>query len=379
MKRGGPKPIALKRCKNVQVREITLRNAPNYTISMLGCENVEIEGVSIFNGFADGIDPDCSRNVRIANCYIESWDDCVCPKSSFGLGERHSTENITVTNCVLTTASAALKLGTESSGDFRNIAFSNCTIFGRPDKWQDRPMEGVALESVDGANIERVVISNIAMEGVRAPIFIRLGNRGRAQKVATPGTLQNVAISNITATGAEMTSSITGIAARLVKQVSLNNVRISATGNTRAVPIQVPEKIASYPEADMFGRLPAYGLFCRHVEDLRLSDVYLSTDIGDERPALVADDLSGFDLTGFRGQPPTGDQPVLHITNARHVFVHGCRALVGTGAFVRLGGDKTGKVQVLANDLSEAKVAFVLDDNVDKNALTESANALPEA
>src|SRR5215469_14803480 len=116
MKRGGPKPIALKRCKNVQVREITLRNAPNYTISMLGCENVEIEGVSIFNGFADGIDPDCSRNVRIANCYIESWDDCVCPKSSFGLGERHSTENITVTNCVLTTASAALKLGTESSG-----------------------------------------------------------------------------------------------------------------------------------------------------------------------------------------------------------------------------------------------------------------------
>src|SRR5439155_7272275 len=105
-----------------------------------------------------------------------------------------------------------------------------CTIFSQLDKWKKPPTSGVAIESVDGANIDRVVVSNIAMEGVRAPIFIRLGNRGRAQKTPTPGTLQNVSISNITATGATLASSITGIPNYPVRHVSINHVRITAAG-----------------------------------------------------------------------------------------------------------------------------------------------------
>jgi polygalacturonase len=377
-KRGGPKPIALKSCKEVQIRDITLKNAPNYTISMLGCEHVDIEGVTILNGFADGIDPDCSRDVRIANCYIESWDDCICPKTSFGLGERRSTENITVTNCVLTTASDAFKLGTESSGDFKNVALTNCTIFSQPDKWKDRPMSGVAIESVDGANIDRVVVSNIAMEGVRAPIFIRLGNRGRAQRVPTPGTLRNVSISNITATGATLASSITGIPGHPVRHVSLSHVRILAAESGLAKRFEIPEEIAKYPEANMFGELPAYGLFCRHAEDLSLCEVDLSTETRDERPALVADDVSGLDMTGFRAQPPSGDLPVVYLTNARRALIHGTRALTGTGTFLRLDGEKTERVHALGNDFSDARRAFFLNDDVSKDALVERANILPE-
>ena len=377
LKRGGPKPIALKSCRKVQIRDITLQNAPNYTISMLGCEYVDIDGVTIFNGFADGIDPDCSRNVRIANCYVESWDDCICPKTSLGLGERRSTENITVTNCVLTTASDAFKLGTESSGDFKNIALTNCTVFSQPDKWKHRATAGVAIESVDGANIDRVVVSNVAMEGVRAPIFIRLGNRGRAQKIPTPGTLQNISISNITATGATLTSSITGIPDHSVRHVSLSQVHIAAAGGGLAKRFEIPEETTKYPEADMFDELPAYGLFCRHTEDLTLCEVHLSTEIHDERPALVADDVSGLDLTGFRGHPPSGDQPVVYMTNARRVLVQGSRALPGTGVFLRLDGEKTKRVHALANDFSEARLAFVLNDEVSKDALIEIANVVP--
>ena len=376
-KRGGPKPIALKNCRQVQIRDITLRNAPNYTISMLGCEYVDIDGVTIFNGFADGIDPDCSRNVRIANCYIESWDDCICPKTSFGLGERRSTENITITNCVLSTASDAFKLGTESSGDFKNIAFTNCTVCSQPNKWKRRPTAGVAIESVDGANIDRVVVSNVAMEGVRAPIFIRLGNRGRAQQVATPGTLQNVSISNIVATGAELASSITGIPDHPVRHVSLSHIRITASGSGLVKHFEVPEEIAKYPEADMFGELPAYGLFCRHTEDLTLSEVHLSTEILDERPALVANDVSDLDLTDFRGQPPSGDRPVVYLNNTRRVLIQGARALTGTGTFLRLAGEKTETVRALGNDFSEARPAFVLNDEVSKDALIGKANILP--
>jgi polygalacturonase len=275
--RGGPKPIALKKCRLISIRGITLRNAPNYNISLLGCDYIDIEGVTILNGFADGIDPDCSQFVRIANCYIETWDDAIVPKTSPSLGYLRPTENVTVTNCVLTTACYALKLGTESSGDFKNIAFSNCTVFSRRDKWKREPLGGLAIESVDGGNVDRVVVSNIAMHDVRAPIFIRLGERGRGQQTAKPGTLQNVSISNICATGASLASSITGVPGGNLGPVWLQDVHISVVGKGSAVPSErdIPENVSGYPEVDMFGELPCYGLYCRHVNGLALDRVDL--------------------------------------------------------------------------------------------------------
>ena len=172
---------------------------------------MNIEGVTILNGYADGIDPDCCHHVRIANCYVEAFDDAIVPKASFALGYRRSTEHVTVTNCVLTTGCNCFKLGTESSGDFKNITVSNCAMFARPDLWKRKPTSGVALEMVDGASVERIAVSNIVMADIESPIFIRLGNRGRAQAVPKPEHLEDISISDIVATGAERASSITGI------------------------------------------------------------------------------------------------------------------------------------------------------------------------
>src|SRR5215472_5539978 len=74
-KRGGPKPVALRNSQHLTIRGVTIRNAPSYAVSFLGCDYVDIDGVTILNGYADGIDPDCSRFVRIANCFVESYDD----------------------------------------------------------------------------------------------------------------------------------------------------------------------------------------------------------------------------------------------------------------------------------------------------------------
>ena len=380
-KRGGPKPIALKRCRQVQIRDITLKNAPNYTISMLGCDYVDIEGVTIFNGYADGIDPDCSHNVRIANCYIETWDDCICPKTSYALGERRSTENVTVTNCVLTTASDALKLGTESSGDFKNIAFTNCTVFAQADKWKKNPTSGIAIESVDGANVDRVVVSNIAMEGVVAPIFIRLGNRGRAQTVPTPGTLANVSVSNIVATGAKLACSITGIPGHPVKHVTLSHIRISEVGGGKAERVgrEIPEFVASYPEADMFGELPALGVFCRHADHLILDRLEFSAENPDPRPALIVEHVDDLDVSGLRADPTSGSEPVVSLRNVSRAFVQGARAAPGTNTFLRLSGEQTGKVQAVGNDLSEATSAFEIGKEVREGMFAETANLLPMA
>lgn len=276
-RRGGPKNIAFKRCRHIDIKGVRVINCPNYPISLLGCDYVNIDGVTIQNGFADGVDPDCCRNVRISNCQIECYDDPIVPKASFALGERRSCENIAVTNCVLSTNCNALKLGTESGGDFKRIAFSNCVVTGR----NGVPASGgIALESVDGSNIDGVVVSNITMKDVRVPIFIRLANRGRDMHTPVPGSLRNVCIDNVTAADASFPCSITGIPGHPVEGVTISNIRITYAGGIPITPEgeDVPELEKKYPDPDMFGMLPAYALYCRHVRDLSMARVRFGAD-----------------------------------------------------------------------------------------------------
>lgn len=377
-RRGGPKPIAFKNCRHVAIRDITLQNSPNYNISLLGCDYVNVDGVTILNGYCDGIDPDCCRHVRIANCFVESWDDAICPKASFALGYRRSTENVTVTNCVLTTACNAIKLGTESSGDFKNIAISNCAIFARSDLWQRPPTSGVSIEMVDGGSIERIAISNLLMADVRAPIFVRLGNRGRAQKVPTPEILEHISLADICATGASLASSITGIPGYPVRRITLRNVRLAARGGGAAdlAPKEVPELEGKYPEAGMFGELPAYGLFCRHVEDLVLDNVDFHLEQPDGRPALLMHQCSQIDLRAVLADPPAGQEPVIWLRQVRDCLAQGLRARPGTKTYFKLSGAQTAGIRSVGSDFSEAQQAVLLDKEVGKDVWQQAGNLL---
>jgi polygalacturonase len=190
--RGGPKLVALRRCRGIQIRDLTLMNAPNYNVSLLDCERVDIVGVTILNGHSDGIDPDCCRHVRISHCYIESRDDAVAVKASLSLGVRRGSEDIEVTRCHLVTMHNGLKLGTESTGDFKRIVFSHCAVRGRPHPWQGQLSSGVSLVTVDGGHVQDVRVSDVRMVNVRTPLFIRAGGRGGSQPEPAGGTLSNV-------------------------------------------------------------------------------------------------------------------------------------------------------------------------------------------
>jgi polygalacturonase len=310
-RRGGPKTIALKRSQHIAIRGVTVMNSPNYSISMWGCDWVDIDGVTILNGYSDGIDPDSSKHVRIANCYIDSYDDAICPKAS-PLPERRAVENLVVTNCVLRTNCSNFKFGTESSGDFRNVTVSNCVMV--PRERGRKPLSGISLESVDGANIDGVTISNITMEGVEAPIFIRLGNRGRGLDPPVPGSVQNVSISAVNARGSRMASSITGLPGHLVRHVSLDNISQVMDGGFGGSPnYDVPEHAAKYPEGNMFGTLPAYSLYGRHVDDLTITNFRTRTVADDRRSPLVFDDVKNLELVGIRAQAAADVKTVVHV------------------------------------------------------------------
>ena len=354
-KRGGPKPIALKRCKHVTIKDITIRNAPNYAISMLGTDYVNIDGVNIFNGYCDGIDPDSCRHVRIANCQIETWDDAIVPKASFSLGVRRAVEYLTVTNCILATNCNAFKLGTESGGGFKYITVSNCVMYnrstGRP------PISGIAIESVDGGDIDGVTISNISMTNVRTPIFVRLGNRGRDMEKPIPGTLRNVFISNIVATGANQACPIVGIPDHHIENITLNNIQITCAGGGAVdqTHIIVPEHESKYPEATMFGTLPSYGWYCRHVKGLKLQDINLTLQSPDYRHALFCEDVSRVIIDSFDTHQPKGAESVIRFQGVKDAMISRCMSSEKISDFIRVTDDGMKEIRFVGNDFQRSK------------------------
>jgi polygalacturonase len=350
-KRGGPKPIALKRCRHATIKDITIRNAPNYAISLLGTDYVNIDGVNILNGYCDGIDPDSCRHVRVANCQIDTWDDAIVPKASFSLGVRRAVEYLTVSNCILATNCSAFKLGTESGGGFRGIAVNNCVLHdrttGRP------PISGIALESVDGGDIEAVTISNISMVNVRAPIFLRLGNRGRDMETPVAGTLRHVVLSNIVATGAQQACAIAGLPGHMIQDITLDNIQVSFAGGgtVEQTSVSVPEEERKYPEATMFGVLPSYGLYCRHVEGLRLRNILLTLQTPDYRHALVCDDVARVVIDSLEADRSPGAEAALRFRGVRKALIANCLRPEPISGFLKVMDDGSKEIRFTGNDI----------------------------
>jgi Pectate lyase superfamily protein/Glycosyl hydrolases family 28 len=373
--RGGPKPIALKQCRHITIRDLILQNAANYNISLLGCDHVDIRGVAIWNGYSDGIDPDCCRHVRITGCRVESRDDAIVLKASLALGVRRSTEDVVVTDCDLVNIRNGLKIGTESSGAFKNIVFQNCTLSGRPeirlpppfDMWPF-PSAGVSIQNVDGGRLEQVVVSGITMRNVRAPLFVRLGERGWGQAVPEAGELTNITISDLVATGAEWTSSITGVPGHDVSGIALRNIRISGKGGGGAglVSRPVPQRKREYPDATRFRDLPAYGLYCRHVTQLRVEQTTLSVDTPDSRPALVLDDVREATVKSLTATAPSGAAPVAWLRSAQDCLLEGVRS-PQAHTLARLSGVETARV-LIATDTGTAQ-RIAVDPDVHPFAL----------
>jgi len=317
-------------------------------VSLLGCDDVEVVNVTIKNGYSDGIDPDCCKNVLIAGCRIESRDDAIVLKTSLALGRRRPTEDVTVTGCHLSTHHNALKLGTESSGDFRDIVFRDCTIVGRRHPWKGDLSSGIALETVDGAVLERVVVSGIRMDNVRAPIFVRLGQRGRGQTVPAAGRLTDVSISSVVAIGAKLASSITANAGHAVRGISLTDIRITSLGggSSELASRPVPEHARRYPDAFMYHELPAHGLYCRRVAGLRLRGIDLGLEQADPRPAVLLDDVRDADVSEVRVMgPPHGPDGWKH-PGGEGAPTGGHGVDTSNGAVVRITGRGSARIRL---------------------------------
>lgn len=350
-----PSPmLEFARCRNVRVREVTLRNSSGWTLRPVACETVTIEGVRIRNPNTgpntDGLDITASRNVFVSNCDIATGDDAVCLKSENPYGDVLATKNIVVTNCVLTTSCNGFKMGTATHGTFENILFANSVIYndGRA-PLNTRVSAGVCVEMVDGGTVDGVLVSNIRMENVRAPIFVRLGERTKKE-----GTfLRNVRIEGVEATGAMVTSSITGVPGLRPSDITVRHCRIRTQedGRSEWARREIPEVAADYPEARMMGRLPAYGFYLRHADHVRIQDVECITDLPDERPAVVCDDVEDVVLRELILSTPRGDASLIDLRDTRRALLTAIRAGPGSAVLAQVQGARSSDIVLSRNHL----------------------------
>ncbi|HET9728960.1 MAG TPA: glycosyl hydrolase family 28 protein [Acidimicrobiia bacterium] len=300
--RWGPKPIALRSCRTVLIEGITIRNAPNYCVSLGACDDVQVRKVVIRDALSDGIDPDSCRSVRIVDCDIESDDDAICIKASRFAGEPRAGGDVVVARCRTRSGTNGFKIGTGTSGQVRRVHVYDCDFDARPRDGRDEQMAdlhdlheagGVSIQTVDGSDIEDVTIERVRISNTRGAISIRRGARGRGQEVAHPGVLRDIVLREVSITAAREASSIVGLPGHPVQRVVLDQVRIDACGGG-AIPddAPVPELPDAYPQNTMFGALPAWGLYARHVVALTLHDVEMSARADDAREPLVVEDVT---------------------------------------------------------------------------------------
>jgi polygalacturonase len=319
------KAIALKNCRNVLLRDFSILHGGHFGILATGVDNLTIDNLLIDTN-RDGMDIDCCRNVRVSNCSVNSpWDDGICLKSSFALGYARATEMVTISNCLVsgsylegtlldatckpfpagdkTWHTGRIKFGTESNGGFKNITVSNCVFEG---------CHGFAIESVDGAVIEDVSITNVTMRDVLgAPIFVRLGARMRGPAGASVGVIRRLLISNVNCLGAgaeRICSILSGIPGHPIEDVKLSDITILHPGGGTAADagLQPSEKEKDYPEPTMFGNTPAHGFFLRHVKGIEMSGIKIESASADARPAFALHDVEDADFRHIKMPAASG-------------------------------------------------------------------------
>ncbi len=288
--------------QDIAITDVTLRNSGCWMQHYLACDRVQLRGIKVFNRNNynnDALDLDGCHDVTVSDMLADSDDDGITLKST----SPRLCQNITIQNCVVSSHCNAIKLGTETNGGFRNINIANCVVkpsadqnsqfFGDPSK---RGTSAISLEITDGGVLENVHVSNIVVEGTESPIFVRLGNRARGYAEGVPvtkvGSIRGVHLSNITVSDAGPTGcSITGLPGHPVENIWLSDITIQQQGGCKQIAVPTDEKASDYPEATMWGHLPAKGFFVRHARHVVFRNIEVLTTEPDERPEFVRVDV----------------------------------------------------------------------------------------
>jgi polygalacturonase len=327
-------------CEDVRLEGVTFQNSPFWTINPEFCNNVTIQGVKVLNPDGpntDGINPESCKNVHISDCHISVGDDCITIKSGKdepGRTKAAPAENYTITNCTMLTGHGGVVIGSEMSGDVRNIVISNC-IFDGTDR-------GIRIKSTRGRGgvVENIRVSNIIMRDIRLEA-VKLNlfySKTKPEPVSerTP-QFRNIHCSNISG-NAKQAIAIIGLPEMPVKEVSFTDINIeSETG------ISVSES-----------------------ENISFVHVSVKNKTGE---ALKIENSSIVEIDGFRTNTEHGESPVIQLSNVQNAYIHSSFQTAKANTFLKIDGEKTKGICFERNYLSNVEIPMSLSKNVPKGAI----------
>jgi hypothetical protein len=333
--RNRPKLVEFLRCSGVRIKNITIKNGLCWIQNYKECTNLDIDSVQVeSNTFLnnDGIDVVDCKNVRITHCFINAADDGICLKSE---NRNSRCENVYVAYCRVRSSASAVKLGTASWGGFKNIRIHDIEVY-------DTYRSAIALESVDGGVLENVEVRNIHAVNTGNAVFIRLGHRNKDSVVSQ---VRHIFISNVKAVipagkpdkgynmegpplrypHNTMPASVTGLPGHPVEDVVLDNISIRYEGggsrDTAYFPLDsfphITENASGYPEFSMFGELPVWGFYTRHVNGIRFRNCEIGYAKEDYRVPMLFDDVNNLQLKQLT--IASGKEPFIILHNTTHV------------------------------------------------------------
>jgi polygalacturonase len=370
-----PYMIRLVNCEYVTIRDVRLLESANWTLHILGCRDVNIDGIEIETtgeGNRDGLDIDASQRITVSNSRFSTTDDAIVMKATTNV----LCQDISISNCIIRSiGGSGVKTGTESNGGFKNITVSNCVI-------KDIPVHaGIELMTVDGGMMQNILLENIAMENVATPFFIRLGIRVRPYKtgqyVNRIDDVRGIYLNNISVINAKLPSSIIGVHNNKIKDIGITNytVRYSATQEAIAYN-KVEFQEFDYPAANMFKNLPAYGLYCRSVEGLHLQNINMYSAENEKRPAISFDRVSNAELFSVKAEIKNQLAPMVHFRNTKNVSAAYCRSLDANNVLFEMEENTSDDLNLFNNILQAGqketvKVATLPDEQLFEDFKTE--------
>ena len=369
-----PHLVYLGNCKDVRITGLAFIHSQSWTFLLHACERVVVDGVYIHTSleeaiWCDGIDMDGCKDVRIANSSIETGDDCIIFVSISTWGPARPCENITVTNCRLSSSANGIKCSEGNEKGVRNVVIDNCVITDSS--------QGIVICVTDGGYVSDVQISNVTINLRRFEWYHLQGGaisfimKRRSEWAGTaakgepiPGVIRNIAIRNVIAhcTGP---SNIDGHPESPIDGLTLENIKLILT----------TDPTAPYD-------FTVHAMRITNATNLKLKGIEVEWEkpaLDKWQSALDLENVQGVELDGFTGRQawPGNGFPAIAFDNVSDAMIRDSRAAEGTGVFLRISGQKSGDICLFGNDLRKAKVPYQVAADATGAKVTALDNFMP--
>jgi hypothetical protein len=381
-KKDRPMLLRFLRCTNVSLENVELVNPASWTLAMIYCRRVNIQGVTIHakvNSNGDGLDFDGCENVTISNCVMDTSDDSICLQSS-----RPDTpcRLFTITNCIMTSLRAAIRIGMLSTGDFYGITVDNCVFHDINDA-------AIKIQMNEGGKMDGMQFSNLIFKDVISAVFMTFNNYtvyvDGPPEPAPLQSMKNFRFSNFQITAktnpkeiAKPLIMLTGLPGHPIENVTFSNIAIMAQGGGSVADgaiRSIPELARVRPEFTQFGKVvPAYGIYARHVKGLAFDHIVLETHTPEHRPAVICDDVSDLEFSDSKVAASAESESAIRLQNVQRAWIRNSRAVGRSPTWVQVEGTASKEILLTGNDLRNTEKLFTVSLGATNDAVTAKHN-----